>query len=121
MIGYKKQFMSQIAWWGQPIGPSWPNRQTYNLVPWGPMNPFTPQVSNTRCGRGMICNIQGNVQAATPYTIRHNLGRIPQALIMISNQYSFPPRIAFAAGPRTNVECTVAFDQAYSYPQFWVL
>jgi hypothetical protein len=121
MIGFKSKFLSQIPWWGYMMGPSLPNRQSYPIFAWGAVNPITPQTANTRCGRGMIVNIPQNCAANTPYIVTHNLGRIPQALIMISNQYSFPPRIAFASGPRTNVQIAVQFDQACSFPQFWVL
>lgn len=121
MIGSKKQFKEQSYWWGTPIGPSWPNRQTYNLLPWV-VGPDTPVNQNQRCGRGMIVTVNTTVASNTPYVVTHNLGRIPTALIMVSAGYDYPPRIAFASsGVRNQVQCTVVFDTPFTRPRFWVL
>lgn len=116
--------LNPSIWWGSPISPSHPLRQAYNQIPWGALQPFwvTSQRPSIRCGRGVIVHVTTFVPASTPVIVRHGLGRIPQALIVLSDNYSFPPRVAFSSGgPRTSQQVTLAFDQNVSDQHVWIL
>ena len=121
-----QNFLSQLPWWGYPLGPSLPNRQAYPIFPWliGPVTPTAPAngvSANTRCGRGMIVTVPTTVGAGGTITLTHNLGRIPQALIMIANGYVYPSRVCFA-GVRTSTQVAVNFETgAAQGQQLWVL
>jgi hypothetical protein len=109
------------TWWGSPISPSHPLRQTYNQIPWGAMSPLWVTAQHrVRCGRGMIVNVPFT-PANTPVTVTHALGRIPQCLIVLSDAYTFPPRVAFAPGVRTSQQVSLQFDQAVNQQHVWIL
>jgi hypothetical protein len=111
-----------------PVGPSVPLQQVYNQIPfvvqpWWIQGtpPSYTTLRNNRCGRGMLVPVT-TTAANTATVIRHNLGRLAQALIPVSVfSTSYPPRITFATGTRTAQQQAIQTDAPVNGLWVWVL
>lgn len=82
----------------------------YNAAPYITA-PFVSTTRNTRNGRSMLVPV--SAAAATPITITHNLGRLVQGMHVVLNNggASYAPRVQFVAGPRSNTQQAIQFEE----------
>lgn len=106
-----------------PAGPSTSLRQVYNQVPF--VNaPFISQTRNTKMARGMIVPV--TVNANTAITITHNLGRLVQGMLCISNGTNGElftaglARVITGSPVRTKTQQTIQANLALTNALIWV-